>query len=230
MILVCFLIGVGLMLQIRSFQNSTVFYSRESIRELELELALEASEEQKREDYLKRKRVELLELNLAKDEKNLQAILERQHLLMKASVGKLNFQGTGIKVEIRDSNIDILPGQNPNDYVVHDQDILRIVNDLKSSGAEVLSINDQIYAIGTEIKCSGPTITINGKTFGQPFIIRAIGDPDILEAAVKSKEAYSYMISSVFGIQITTTKEEKISIHGDRRNKKIIYLEEATEE
>lgn len=229
LILASFVIGVALMLQFRSLKDSTVFYSRETIRELELELALEESEAQKQDDYLLRKQEELLELSRAKDEKNLQAILEKQHLLMRASAGRTNFEGTGIKIEIRDSDIDILPGQNPNDYIVHDQDVLRMVNDLKTAGAEVISINNQIYTLGTEIKCSGPTITINGKTFGQPFVIRAIGDPETLEAAIKSKESYSYMISSLFGIKINTSKEDSIFIHGSMRQD-LTYLEEATEE
>ncbi|MDO5061824.1 MAG: DUF881 domain-containing protein [Peptostreptococcaceae bacterium] len=229
LILASFVIGVVLMLQFRSLKDSTVFYSRETIRELELELALEESEAQKQDDYLLRKQEELLELSRAKDEKNLQAILEKQHLLMRASAGRTNFEGMGIRIEIRDSDIDILPGQNPNDYIVHDQDVLRMVNDLKTAGAEVISINNQIYTLGTEIKCSGPTITINGKTFGQPFVIRAIGDPEPLEAAIKSKESYSYMISSLFGIKIDTSKEERIFIHGSMEGD-LIYLEEANEE
>lgn len=229
LILASFVIGVVLMLQFRSLKDSTVFYSRETIRELELELALEESEAQKQDDYLLRKQEELLELSRAKDEKNLQAILEKQHLLMRASAGRTNFEGMGIRIEIRDSDIDILPGQNPNDYIVHDQDVLRMVNDLKTAGAEVISINNQIYTLGTEIKCSGPTITINGKTFGQPFVIRAIGDPEPLEAAIKSKESYSYMISSLFGIKIDTSKEERIFIHGSMEGD-LTYLEEANEE
>lgn len=225
-----FLIGVTAVLQIKSIQDNTVFYSRETIRSLELEIALELSELQKSEDYLQRKKQELQELSDAENPRNLFEILERQNILASALAGKKNFAGQGLKVEIRDSDSDILPGQNPNDFIVHDQDVLRIVNDLKAAGAEVISVNNQIYRLGTEIKCSGPTITINGKTFGQPFIIRAIGNPDMLEAAIKSKDSYSYMISSLFGIRILTTKEENLFIHGSQKDHKFSYLEEATEE
>lgn len=36
----------------------------------------------------------------------------------------------------------------------------------------------------SEIRCSGPTITINGKTFGQPFVIAATGPLDEMKKAI----------------------------------------------
>ena len=56
------------------------------------------------------------------------------------------------------------------------KNMLRIVNELRAAGAEAISINDQRLIGTSEIRCSGPTITVNGKIFAPPFIIKAIGD------------------------------------------------------
>ena len=49
---------------------------------------------------------------------------------------------------IEDSLKPVQSGENPNLYVIHDEDILRIVNELRAGGAEAIAINDQ-RLIGT---------------------------------------------------------------------------------
>ncbi len=224
-----FLVGIIVILQVRSLRNHTIFFNSETLKELEFQVSLEKSELTRLEEYLERKRTELQELQIAKNTENLTELLEKQRLTTKAFDGAADFSGSGLKISVSDSEADILPTQNPNDFIVHDQDILRIVNDLKTAGAEVISINSQLYRKDSEIKCSGPTITINGKTFGQPFVIRAIGDPELLEAAIKSKDSYSYMISSLYGIKIEASREEEIVIQGIKNNRNYFYLKEAKE-
>lgn len=225
-LIISFLVGFVLILQIKSMKNRTVFYNIETIRELELQLSIENNELVGLNEYITRKTAEFEELKNAKFEENFKELLKKQNLYTKALAGKAGFIGKGIKVEIRDSDKEILPTQNPNDFIVHDQDILRIVNDLKIAGAEVISINNQIYKTDSEIKCSGSTITINGKTFGQPFVIRAIGDPDTLEATIKAKESYAYMINSLFGIRVKATREDSIVIYSSQKYKNYLYIQE----
>ncbi len=229
LLLIGVVVGFVVTLQYKSLQNSTIFFNTATLRELELQIEMEANEVQRLNEYQERKQMELEELSQAESKGNILELLEKQRIHAKALLGRTSFYGSGVKVKVQDSDQDILPTQNPNDFLVHDQDILRIVNDLKVAGAEVISINDQIYKRDSEIKCSGPTITINGKTFGQPFIIRAIGDADTLEAAIKSKDSYSYMLTSLFGIRIESEKEESIVIYSSKRYSKITYMEEVVE-
>ena len=64
-----------------------------------------------------------------------------EQLMMKAAL--TNVKGTGVSVLIEDSLKPIQSGENPNLYVIHDEDILRIVNELRAGGAEAIAINDQ---------------------------------------------------------------------------------------
>jgi len=101
-----------------------------------------------------------------------------------------------------DSDRDADNGEDPNDLIIHDIDILRLLNDLRKSGATAISINGERVLGKTQIKCSGSTITVNDTTYGQPFVIRAIGDIDSLNAAVLSPESYTYSLKEVYGINI----------------------------
>ena len=82
----------------------------------------------------------------------------------------------------------------------------------------------------SEIKCSGPTVTINGKTYGQPFVIKAIGDPANLEAAIKSIDSYSYMLNSIYGIKIDVRTSESVVITRYWRSKQYNYLKKIVED
>ncbi len=98
--------------------------------------------------------------------------------------GTLAVTGEGIVLTVDDSHVPLGKGENPNNAIVHNEDLLRIANVLTAAGAEALAINDQRLAAGTEITCAGPTILINKTRMAPPFIIKAIGDPTLLNAAV----------------------------------------------
>ncbi|ETJ29995.1 Division initiation protein, partial [human gut metagenome] len=51
-----------------------------------------------------------------------------EQLMMKAAL--TNVKGPGVSVLIEDSLKPVQSGENPNLYVIHDEDILRIVNEL----------------------------------------------------------------------------------------------------
>jgi uncharacterized protein YlxW (UPF0749 family) len=75
-------------------------------------------------------------------------------------------------------------------YVIHDADILNIVNELRAAGAEAISINDERVTATSNIRCGGPTINIDGKRHAVPFVIKAIGNPRTLEAGATAPSGY----------------------------------------
>ena len=48
---------------------------------------------------------------------------------------------------------------NPNDYIVHESHIFKVINELKISGAEAIAINGQRLKANSYISCNGPVIT-----------------------------------------------------------------------
>jgi len=66
------------------------------------------------------------------------------------------------------------------DDVIHDLDILRVVNELYASGAEAVSVNGFRCTAGTWIRCAGPTVLVDSNRLASPFVIQAIGDQKTL--------------------------------------------------
>ena len=88
--------------------------------------------------------------------------------------------GPGIIITLADSEIDSTSVLNSSDLLIHDIDLLKVVNELKNAGAEAISINNQRVILTTPIICGGNIININGEKIGSPFEIKAIGSPEAL--------------------------------------------------
>ena len=109
---------------------------------------------------------------------------------LKILAGQVPVKGSGIIVTLDDTRaIDKIAADagyyDPNVYVIHDSDILLIINELKAAGAEAISVNGQRINTLTEVRCVGPVITINGIRLTAPFKISAIGAPDTLASSLK---------------------------------------------
>ena len=120
-------------------------------------------------------------------------------------------EGEGIIVEIDDSLQKNKSGENENLYVVHDDDILRIVNELRAAGAEAISINGQRLTATSEIRCAGPTISVNNVRSSAPYKISAIGEKKSLENAIKMRGGVEESLK-VWGIQLQIEISDKIFI------------------
>lgn len=129
----------------------------------------------------------------------------------KELAGLSDVQGPGVIVTINDSKQPIQPGQDPNLFLVHDEDLLKVANELKAAGAEALSLNDQRLISTSEIRCVGPTVNVNSIRFAPPYVFKAIGDPDTLEAALKLKGGVVDTLST-WGIEVNIKKSDKILI------------------
>lgn len=116
---------------------------------------------------------------------------EHSHLVKEAKelrllLGVVPSEGQGIKVTLSDADYDPVE-QNPNDYIVHESHIFKVMNELKIAGAQGIAINGQRITENSYIKCTGPVITIDDKTFPAPFVVEAIGDMDILHESLHLK-------------------------------------------
>ena len=95
-------------------------------------------------------------------------------------IGLTEVTGPGIILTIADSDIDSSSVLDPSNFIIHDIDLLKVVNELKNAGAEAISINNQRIILTTPIICGGNIININGEKIGSPFEIKAIGSPEAL--------------------------------------------------
>ncbi|MBQ1470415.1 MAG: DUF881 domain-containing protein, partial [Schwartzia sp.] len=93
----------------------------------------------------------------------------------------------------------------------HDDDLLRVVNELRAAGAEVISINGQRIIATSEIRCAGPTLSVNNVRSAPPYEIHAIGDAATLENALKMRGGVMETLA-VWGIQLEIQASENVEV------------------
>ncbi len=132
---------------------------------------------------------------------------ERLNLL----AGTTEVEGAGIEIVLDDSNIPKKANENPNLYIIHDEDLLRVLNELRAAGAEAISLNDQRIVAMSEVRCAGPTVSINNVRSAPPYVIKAIGAPKTLTSAMRLRggvvETFEF-----WGIQVKIKSSENLRI------------------
>lgn len=99
-------------------------------------------------------------------------------------LGLVPVQGNGLKVTLQDGGYNP-DSVNPNDYIVHESHVFQVINELYISGAQAISINGQRIHGNSYIVCTGPVITVDGVQYPAPFVIEAIGEPEVLTSSME---------------------------------------------
>lgn len=76
----------------------------------------------------------------------------------------------------------------PDDLVVHQQDLQHVINALWAGGAEAMTLQGERVTSTSAFRCSGNILLLHGKVFSPPYEVTAVGDPGRMEAALDSSE------------------------------------------
>ena len=167
------------------------------------------------------------ELNKLRDKasKNSIKFEEKKNILNenKKKLGYTKISGKGIIIKLRDGN-DSKNNikQDISQLIVHDSDIISIVNILRNAGAEAISVNDQRIVTTSPISCIGTVIKINEEKVGSPYMISAIGNQEYLESALTMPGGIIELLEQ-YGIDISVEKGNNIEIPAYLSSSKMEY-------
>jgi uncharacterized protein YlxW (UPF0749 family) len=125
-------------------------------------------------------------------------------------LGLTEVTGEGVVITLKDSSAISSSILDASNLIVHDMDVLSVINELKNAGAEAISINEQRLVSTTAIVCDGNVIQINGQKVGAPFEIKAIGLPEQLLALDRPGGYLSYL--KEYGISAEIVKSSSVTI------------------
>ncbi|MGH4035181.1 DUF881 domain-containing protein [Actinomycetota bacterium Odt1-20B] len=120
--------------------------------------------------------------------------------LEKAS-GTKKLKGKAVTVTLNDAppnatpKLPGYPDPQPNDLVIHQQDLQAVVNALWNGGAKGIKVMDQRLISTSAVRCVGNTLILQGRVYSPPYKVTAVGDPDELKNALAaSPEIQNYML------------------------------------
>jgi len=102
---------------------------------------------------------------------------------VKDFAGLTEVEGPGVVVTLRDSP-KAVNSVGGGDDIIHDIDVLKVVNELWAAGAEAISVNKHRIVASSSFRCVGPVIHVDNIPIASPVRIQAISDPDTLAGAL----------------------------------------------
>ncbi|KPU28318.1 division initiation protein [Caloranaerobacter sp. TR13] len=213
--LVCLILGIIIAIQFKTV-NETVgngILPTKSAQQLALELKKLKDEKEKLLEELNslESKVKQYEKNAAEENvyiKNLMKELQKYRMFG----GYEPVKGPGIIVVVNDPPIEVQFGDDTSIIVNNYDFLLEIISNLNAAGAEAISVNEQRYTGFTEIVPAGNHLEINGVSYGPPFIIKAIGEPKILESALRLKGGVVWYMENLFNLDVQIKEEKNIEI------------------
>jgi uncharacterized protein YlxW (UPF0749 family) len=118
--------------------------------------------------------------------------LERQANEIATAAGRTEVRGPAIRVTLDDAKLaggEVPAGADPDDYVIHQQDVQSVVNALWQGGAEAMMLQDQRVVSTSAVRCVGNTLILQGRVYSPPYVITAIGDRDAMRASLDTDPA-----------------------------------------
>ena len=118
--------------------------------------------------------------------------LERQSDEIATAAGRTPVRGPALQVTLADAKLaggDVPAGADPDDYVIHQQDVQSVVNALWAGGAEAMMLQDQRVVSTSAVRCVGNTLILQGRVYSPPYVITAIGNRDAMRSALDTDPA-----------------------------------------
>ncbi|MFZ5965843.1 MAG: DUF881 domain-containing protein [Bacillota bacterium] len=232
LLILSILLGFLLSLQIKSVRGDYQYVPLKIVHDYNISLESERKEIENLRSVIRERHNQIIEYEQLKDEGGLFIEKIKEDLAYQKLIGGFtDVRGDGVIVTLNDEVRELYEGENVNNIIVHDIDVLTIINDLKVAGAEAIAINGQRLLSHSEINCAGNTIQINRQRFAQPFVIKAIGDPKTLEAAINAPGTYAHRLRELelILINVNTVKDLTIPKYSEELNFRYLNVVEEGE-
>lgn len=131
--------------------------------------------------------------------------------------GTIETHGTGVIVTLVEK-----PEALASKAFIRDEDLWMVLNELLAAGAEGLSVNDQRITALTGIRMVGQRMMIYKTMTNSPFEIAAIGDPAVLETALRMRGGVADTLDR-WGIRITIVRSDSVRLPAFRAEPTLRY-------
>ena len=138
------------------------------------------------------------------------------------AAGTKKLTGPSVSVTLNDAPSDAtalvpgVPDPQPNDLVIHQQDLQAVVNALWAGGATGIQVMDQRLISTSAVRCVGNTLILQGQVYSPPYKITAVGDRDRLSTALTASPAIQNYRSYVeaYGLGWKVDQHDTVTLPG----------------
>lgn len=123
-------------------------------------------------------------------------------------------KGPGVSIKIVDGKVDYSDG-SLSDYektskILHDQDMERLINELRVAGAEAIALNDYRLRPSSGVICNWAfLVSEDDVQLGAPFYLYGIGNPEILKTTLLADGSFLRQLM-IRGLNIEIEEKSEI--------------------
>ncbi|MFD5202959.1 DUF881 domain-containing protein [Streptomyces sp. NPDC058375] len=140
---------------------------------------------------------------------------------LERAAGTTEITGGSVSVTLNDAPPDATanpgyPEPQPNDLVIHQQDLQAVVNALWQGGARGIQVMDQRLISTSAVRCVGNTLILQGRVYSPPYKVTAVGDPGKLKRALNDSTAIQNYLLYVkaYGLGWKVDEDEAVTLPG----------------
>jgi len=215
--IMCFILTIAIAVQYRVVENASKIAGTEFNSELKTEVLKWKERYEQVYSFLEEEEntLEIIR-EQATNNSNSSSELQKQLKTLNALIGTIDVNGEGVVITVSDNRnitsetLGIF--DNISNYLIHDKDLLMLVNELKNSGAEAISINDERIINTTSITCDGNVILINDNKISSPFVIKAIGSQAAIIGGVQRPGGYLDYLDR-YGLVAGVEQQDNVTIY-----------------
>ncbi len=209
-----FLVAVGFLVaaQLRSRQRLREATDLPSWRLQDLAVLVRQQEEARRllqteVDTLRRKAREF-EVALVEG-RGLAQAMAKELVQYRLALGLLRVEGPGVSVTVSETAVGGQVGVLPT--VLGVQDLSGLANELWSAGAEAMAINGNRVLATTGMRQTEAGMLIRGLRLSPPYRIEALGDPEVLQAALAIRGGFVEGLRAV-GLRVVIQRHQRLRL------------------
>jgi uncharacterized protein YlxW (UPF0749 family) len=149
------------------------------------------------------------------------------------AAGTAPLSGPALEVTLNDAPpnatplVPGVPDPQPNDLVIHQQDLQAVVNALWHGGARGIRVMDQRLISTSAVRCVGNTLILQGRVYSPPYRITAVGDQATLRKALNDSPAIRNYLQYVqaYGLGWKVAAPGRITLPGYSGSVDLHYAE-----
>ncbi|MFC9033956.1 DUF881 domain-containing protein [Streptomyces arboris] len=140
---------------------------------------------------------------------------------LEKAAGTTKITGDAVSVTLDDAPPDATanpgyPDPQPNDLVIHQQDLQAVVNALWQGGARGIQVMDQRLISTSAVRCVGNTLILQGRVYSPPYKVTAVGDPGKLKQALNNSTAIQnyQLYVKAYGLGWKVEEDDAVTLPG----------------
>jgi uncharacterized protein YlxW (UPF0749 family) len=130
------------------------------------------------------------------------------------AAGLIPLSGSGIVLQLDDSQAPVPPDASQADYLVGSRDIRTVVEELWLAGAEAIAVNSERLTPTTAIIDIGSSLLVNSAYLAPPYQVTALGPADLYERLSRSPGFIDFVRAraEAYGIRLSFAEPESVDM------------------